>query len=189
MHEPFMPFPTRASIRPPVVEPICLRRLTPTDAHHMKGLLERLSPHSRYLRYLRLVRSFTAKEIAHFVAASPGHLSLGAFRGELLVGAAQYFRSAQCPGQAELAVEVADSHQRLGVGTLLVHELARLAVDNGITHFTATVLAENRAVLGLMRRSGWPVLTTAAGPYLDVVVALAPELRAGARGAAPCRSG
>jgi RimJ/RimL family protein N-acetyltransferase len=140
----------------------------------MKDLLERLSPHSRYLRYLRLVRSFTAAETALFVAAGPGHLAVGAFHGDVLVGVAQYFRSSKCPDRAEIAVEVADDHQRHGIGALLVHELARHAAHDGITHFTATVLAENRAVLALMRHSGWHILTTADGPYLDVVVAVPP---------------
>ena len=106
----------------------------------------------------------------------PGHLAVGAFDGDVLVGAAQYFRSSKYPDQAEIAVEVADSHQRRGVGAQLVHELSLLAADDGITHFTATVLAENRAVLGLMRHSGWRILTTQDGPYVDVVVTLPPEL-------------
>jgi RimJ/RimL family protein N-acetyltransferase len=138
----------------------------------MKDLLDRLSPHSLYLRYLRLVRSFTPAEIARFVATGPGHLAVGAFDGGVLVGAAQYFRSSKNPDQAEVAVEVADSHQRHGVGAQLVHTLSMLAAGEGITHFTATVLAENRAVLGLMRHSGWRILTTEDGPYVDVVVTL-----------------
>ncbi len=149
-----------------------LRCLTPGDARHMKDLLERLSPHSRYLRYLRLVRSFTAAEIARFVAVGPGHLAVGAFDGDVLVGAAQYFRSSKHPDGAEIALEVADSHQRRGVGAQLVRELSVLAAGDGITHFTATVLADNRAVLGLMRHSGWSILTTEDGPYIDVIVPL-----------------
>ncbi len=166
-----------------------LRCLTPADAHHMKDLLERLSPHSRYLRYLRLVRSFTAAEIARLVAVGPGHLAVGAFEGDVLVGAAQYFRSSKYPDGAEIAVEVADSHQRRGVGAQLVHELSVLAAGDGITHFTATVFADNRAVLGLMRHSGWRILTTADGPYVDVVVTLPRDFAGqGAMGGPGCRT-
>ena len=168
---------------------IHLRRLTPADAHHMTDLLARLSPNSRYLRYFRLVRSFAPADIARFVAVSPGHLAVGAFDAGVLVGAAQYFRSTECPDHAEVAVEVADSHHRRRVGARLVHELARLAADAGITHFTATVLAENRPVLGLMRHSGWEVATTLDGSYADVVLTLPPAL-VGARPAVrPRRAG
>ena len=133
---------------------IRLRCLTPADGHHLSDLHERLSPDSRYQRYFRLVRSLAPADIARFVAASPDHLAVGAFDGDVLVGVAQYFRSAQRPDHAEVAVEVADSHHRRGVGARLVRELARHAADDGITHFTASVLADNRPVLGLMRHSG-----------------------------------
>ncbi|WP_323102260.1 GNAT family N-acetyltransferase [Intrasporangium sp. YIM S08009] len=154
---------------------IQLRRLTPTDAPHMTDLLQRLSPQSRYLRYFRPVRSFAPADIARFVATSHGHLAVGAFDAGVLVGVAQYFRSER-PDRAEVALEVADSHHRRGLGARLVHELARLAAEAGITHFTATVLAENLAVLGLVRRSGWEVATTVDGPYTDIVVSLPSEL-------------
>ena len=58
----------------------------------------------------------------------------------------------------------------------LVRELSLLAAGDGITHFTATVLAQNRAVLDLMRHSGWRILTTEDGPYVDVIVTLPGEL-------------
>ncbi len=148
----------------------------------MTDLLERLSPQSRYQRYFRLVRSLSPADVARFVAVSPDHLAVGAFDGNLLIGAAQYFRLSRRPDHAELALEVADSHHRRGVGARLVHELARLAAGEGITHFTATVLAENRPVLGLMRHSGWHIATTPDGTYNDVVVTLPPDLvDAGAR--------
>jgi RimJ/RimL family protein N-acetyltransferase len=166
-----------------VARAIGLRRLTPADAPHMSDLLQRLSPQSRYLRYFRPVRSFAPADIARFVATGPSHLAVGAFDAGVLVGVAQYFRST-CHDRAELALEVADSHHGRGLGGRLVHELARLAADAGITHFTATVLAENRAVLALIRHSGWEVVTTVDGPYTDIVVSLPPAL---VRARATCR--
>jgi GNAT superfamily N-acetyltransferase len=151
---------------------IRLRCLTPDDAPHVADLHERLSPDSRYQRYFRLVSSLSPAELARLVAVGPGHLAVGAFDGDALVGVAQYFRSATDPNRAEVAVEVADSHHRRGVGARLVRELARLAAGAGITHFTATVLAENRPVLALIRHSGGDVSTTLDGPYTDVVVTL-----------------
>ena len=168
------------------LRPIRLRSLTPADAQHMTDLLQRLSPQSCYQRYFRLVRSFAPADIARFVAVNPGHLAVGAFDGGDLVGAAQYFRSSEHPDHAEVALEVADSHHRRRIGARLVQELARLAAEVGITHFTATLLAENRAVLGLMRHSGWEITTTLDGTYADVVLTLPPQLVATAgRGAGP----
>ncbi len=166
----------RPFLRGAAASSIELRRLTPADGHQVTRLLERLSPHSRYQRYFRLVRALAPAEVARFVAVSPDHLAVGAFEDDGLVGVAQYFRSAKCPDRAEVAVEVADSHHRRGVGARVVRELARLAVDDGITRFTATVLTENRPVLGLMRHSGWDITTTLDGPYVDVVVTLPPRV-------------
>ena len=160
--------------RDATLSPIHLRRLTPTDAHHMTDLLKRLSHRSSYQRYFRLVHSLAPADIARFVAVNPGHLAVGAFDGDVLVGVAHYFRSAAHPDHAEVALEVADSHHRRRVGARLAQEVARLAVEVGITHFTATVLAENRAVLGLMRHSGWEIETTLDGSYADVVMTLPP---------------
>jgi len=151
---------------------IHLRCLAPADADQVTDLLARMSPDSRYQRYFRLVRSFPPAVIARFVAVGPDHLAVGAFDGGLLVGTAQYFRSSTCPDHAEVAVEVADSHHRRGVGARLVGELARVAADHGITHLMATVLADNRPALALVRASGRDVVTTADGPYVDVVVSL-----------------
>jgi GNAT superfamily N-acetyltransferase len=159
-------FATRDSIH--------LRCLAPADSDQVTDLLSRMSPRSRYQRYFRLVRSFPPSVIARFVATGPDHLAVGAFDGELLVGTAQYFRSSTCSDQAEVAVEVADSHHRRGVGARLVGELARVAADHGITHLTATVLADNRPALALVRASGWDVVATADGPYVDFVVSLPP---------------
>jgi GNAT superfamily N-acetyltransferase len=166
----------RRASRDAPVSAIHLRRLTPADAHDMTDLLQRLSPRSCYQRYFRLVRSFAPADIARFVAVNPGHLAVGAFDGDVLVGAAHYFRSSEHPDHAEVALEVADSHHRRRVGARLVQQLARLAVEVGITHFTATVLAENRAVLGLMQHSGWEIATVLDGPYAEVVVTLPPQL-------------
>lgn len=179
----FRPSPT-SQVRPPLTPDashgsIRLRRLGPADADHLDDLLERLSPRSRYLRYFRLLRSIPPADVARFVSATPGHLAVGAFDKGVLVGAAQYFRSSERPDHAEVSVEVADSHQRRRVGTRLVDELARLAVNAGITHFTATVLAENRAVLGLMRHSGWGVEATRDGIYTDIVLTLPQHLVGG----------
>ncbi len=158
--------------RVPARDSIRLRCLTPDDAHQMTDLLARMSPDSLYQRYFRLVRSFSPAVVARFVAVGPAHLAVGAFDGDLLVGVAQYFRSSMRPDHAEVAVEVADSHHRRGIGSRLLGELARLAADHGITQVTATVLAQNRAVLGLMQGSGWDIATTPDGPYVDIVVTL-----------------
>ncbi len=70
-------------------------------------------------------------------------------------------------------MEVADGHQRRGIGTTLLRELGRLAQERGIGVFVATALPENLAVLGLLQRTGWPTDVCPEGNELNIVVNLA----------------
>ena len=76
-------------------------------------------------------------------------------RGEM-IGWASYER---WPGRddADAAFQVDDRHQGRGIATLLLEHLAAIARTNGITRFTAEVLADNRAMLSVFARAGWPV--------------------------------
>lgn len=74
--------------------------------------------------------------------------------GTRVVGLAQYARAGGSP-RAELAVLVADSWQRMGVGRALVTRLADLALARGINVFDAAVLPDNDpARLGIAHL--WP---------------------------------
>lgn len=70
------------------------------------------------------------------------------------IGVARYVRSHEDPSVAELAVAVVDDWQGLGVGSRLVSELADRARDEGVTSFSATVLAENDTMLKLLEELG-----------------------------------
>ncbi len=50
--------------------------------------------------------------------------------------------------------------QRRGIVTTLIPELTEIASRNGITAFSTDVLAENRGMLSLLRRTGDPLSTT-----------------------------
>ena len=75
--------------------------------------------------------------VDHQAHEAVGAFEAGAGRCRALLPVA---RGAHAGG---IAVEVADVHQQHGLGRRLLVELARLARDRGITHFTAIALAEN----------------------------------------------
>ena len=52
---------------------------------------------------------------------------------------------------------VADDHQGEGIATLMLEHLAAIARSNGIERFTAEVLADNRAMLAVFAKAGWPL--------------------------------
>ena len=136
---------------------VLLRALRPDDAPGLAEAFEQLSETSRYRRFFTAKPHLSERSLAFFtdvdhhdhealVAVTPGS-------GQL-VGVARFIRNPREPDQAEGAVTVIDSWQRRGLGTALLRELAQRAAEEGIRHFTAEILAENRPMLTLARRLG-----------------------------------
>jgi RimJ/RimL family protein N-acetyltransferase len=88
--------------------------------------------------------------------AYPGELVLLALAhgtGESgVVAMAQY--APEGPSRAEFGVVVADTWQRVGLGTRLVRALIERAAASGIRTLCAVMLADNGAMLALARRLG-----------------------------------
>ena len=101
---------------------------------------------------------------------------------DVVVGVGRWVRSAEHPGDAEIAIVIADDLQGRGVGTELGRELADAAVARGIERFTASMLPENTAAhrlfakissrLELTRESGVDELVA---PLVAVALAPAPR--------------
>lgn len=154
---------------------LLVRPLEPEDIDHLSALFDRLSPRSRYLRFLAPVHQLPAPVMRYLAAVDHvAHEAVGVFDADALVGVAHYFRSATDPGEAELSVEVADSHQRRGLGSLLLRELVDLGRQRGIVLLHATLLRENRAALALLRRPPWSPVVRSSGPELLVTIPLGP---------------
>ena len=70
--------------------------------------------------------------------------------------------------RAEVAFTIANDFQGRGVGTILLCQLAEIAVANGIDTFEAEVAAANHAMLHVFRESGFPIEVGAAAGQLHV---------------------
>ena len=70
------------------------------------------------------------------------------------IGVARYVRDPQRPGVAEVAVTVIDDWQGRGLGTLLLEVLSARAREEGITTFTALMLATNQEMMDLFEALG-----------------------------------
>ncbi len=58
---------------------------------------------------------------------------------------------------AEVAFLIGDSHQGLGISTLLLERLAGIAAANGIIEFEAEVLSENQQMINVFKSSGFEI--------------------------------
>jgi RimJ/RimL family protein N-acetyltransferase len=136
-------------------ERVRVRPIRSDDEPRLSELYDRSSRDTRYHRFFTVMRRLPP-DWAHFLANVDYDRRFALVVEDLeapatsLVGVARYEPSE--PGVAELAVVVEDRWQGKGLGTLLLTELFRAAVDNGITRFRAWVLGENRRMLELLAR-------------------------------------
>src|SRR5262249_13629515 len=82
------------------------------------------------------------------------------------VGHGLYVQTAA--GRAEVAFEIADAMQGVGLGTILLGQLAERAAANGIHTFEAEVLPQNHRMLAVFRESGLPIAVRAGFDQIHV---------------------
>lgn len=162
---------------------VLIRALRPQDREPLVDALARASDRTLYTRFFGVRKAWSEREIDAFVEIDfVRHVALVAEiqrdGAPWIVGGARYVVGQ--PGEAEIAFAIVDDHQGLGLGTLLLRHLAAIAVDAGIVTFIADVLADNAAMLGVFRHSGFPMTTKRDGSELHLTLALVPR-RAGSR--------
>ena len=126
-----------------------------------RGLLlhgfDRLSDESRYRRFLAPMPELT-ETVVHYLTDVDHHdhesiVAVDDETGEG-IGVARYVRLGERPDVADLAVTVVDDWQGRGVGTLLLEVLGARAREEGITSFTALMLATNTEMLDVLEHLG-----------------------------------
>jgi GNAT superfamily N-acetyltransferase len=128
---------------------IALRLVRPDDKDLLCKGFERLSPESRYDRFLTTKSQLTDRELVYLTEVDGlDHFAMGAVAEgpdgrEDGVAIARFVRSANDPRLAEPAIVVRDDWQRKGVGTLLLLRLVAAARERGIDRFAAPALAAN----------------------------------------------
>ena len=132
-----------------------VRAIRASDADELRRGYERLSPRSRYLRFLSPAPQLT-DEVVRYLTEVDGvdHFALVALRvshdlkTEDGLGVARFFRLPETPEVAEVAVTVVDEMQGKGLGRLLTRLVADAARERGIRAFRAEVAVENDAMCG-----------------------------------------
>lgn len=155
-----------------------IRPIRPDDKEALLAGFERLSDDSRYKRFLTPMETLTRSQLAYLTEVDHrDHEALIAYEMATsdAIGVGRYVREAGTD-EAEAAVTVADSWQGLGLGTALTRILAGRAVEEGISRFTALLLADNAEMIGLLEGVGHVHVTDREGETLQVVVPLAPDL-------------
>jgi GNAT superfamily N-acetyltransferase len=147
---------------------VTLRPIRRTDVGALRTFFRGLSAESRYLRFHASVTDLSEAQWDYLVSADGwNHVAVVAWIESAVVGVGRFIRLAHSPEKAEVAFAVADAFQRRGLGSLLRDKLAAAARRSGIRSFRAEVLAENRGIRRLLRKSSLKVVFN-AGDASDV---------------------
>ena len=137
-----------------------VRPVRPGDAAALEAMHAGLSRETIHLRYFTGRRKLPPQQIHRFTHVDyRDQMVLVVTLAGGIIAFASYHRSRKADqrDRAEVAFEVADEYQGRGLGTLLLEELAEVALEQGIHHFAAEVLSVNRRMLEVFRESGFAV--------------------------------
>jgi RimJ/RimL family protein N-acetyltransferase len=162
------------------------RPLGPADRDGLAALFDRLSAESRYRRFLSPKPKLMPRELAYLTDADRfQHEAIAAIdpRDGSIVGVGRYIRDRDQPAVAEVAFEVADELQGMGIGTALAARIVQHARAHGIARLTAATLWESRPARRMLRGVGFRARTSRGGVVeLDLQLDSAAEPRRVASG-------
>ncbi len=138
--------------------PVLIRAIHPEDKALLLDHFGSLSELSKYHRFFGLKRSLNDGDLHRLTELDfVNHVGLAATMqseaGERFIGVGRYIRGEGA--EAEVAFAVLDEHQGRGIGTLLLHHLARVARKGGIKRFSAVVMGDNKQMLEVFANSGF----------------------------------
>jgi len=136
---------------------LTVRPITLGDVERLARLFTRLSPASVHFRFFSPISRPPRAALLRLADVDHSRRdALVALDGDEIVAVARYDgrlgAGLEASRQAEIAITVEDAWQHRGVGRRLARRLAALARDRGYDTFVATMLPDNRAALGLVRK-------------------------------------
>lgn len=137
---------------------LLLRPLKETDEDLLREFFYAQSDRSRYYRFLATVKYPPRRLLQGLVHIDYDQaMALCAVDDsgakERLVGVIRYFRDPRST-EAEFAIMVHDAWQGQGIGMALMKKLIQVAQVNGVTAFTADMLAENKRMFSILESLG-----------------------------------
>ncbi len=155
-----------------------LRPIQMSDEEKLLALFGRLSKQTIYLRFHHVLSHMSKEEARRFCTVDYVNTfalvgTLGEEPEERIIAVGRYARQPDAE-IAQIAFEVEDKYQGLGIGTHLLDQLAYIARDKGITTFEAEVLSENRDMMNVLINSGFSMHKQMQGSVYLGMLDLAP---------------
>jgi GNAT superfamily N-acetyltransferase len=159
---------------------VTIRELRADDRERMAAAVRALDRESIYFRFFSYRSELTEQGLDRIMAVDPAHdfalvVATGAGGDEIIIGAGRYVGAGPGPDgtvTAEVAFTVEEDYHGLGIAGRMLARLAEVARKRGVTAFEADVLTENKGMLRVFARTGWPIRTRNDGTSVHVVMPL-----------------
>ncbi|MDF1727745.1 MAG: GNAT family N-acetyltransferase [Sulfitobacter sp.] len=140
-------------------ERVLLREIGPADRPLLRDGFARLSDQSRFFRFLGAHGPLSEDELDQFTEENNAdHFAIGAVaigtEADLPLATARFVRIVKDSTEAEIALTIIDSHQRLGLGSILLRTLSEEAQSRGFTRLLALLHQRNSGMAALLGRFG-----------------------------------
>lgn len=138
-----------------------------------------LSRSALYLKFLTPARELNERELAYLTDRSLYHhvaLLAGIEKDGKIepVGVCRYvmLKNFEPSGSAELALAVSEEYQNLGVETILLNYLYRLAKEEGLQAFSMDVPVTNQKMLDILRQHSQKIITVLNSGVFNLLLPL-----------------
>jgi acetyltransferase len=160
---------------------VTIRPIRPSDAPLLVEMFQHLSERTKRLRFHAFTGNLPQERIwrqalalsdldpAREVALVAVHADDA---GEHIVGVARFVRATADAVEAEAAVVVRDDFQRMGLGSQLLSLLLPLAQSMGIQRLFGWIMAENRHMMQIIKKTDLPVHRENHSGEMFVVITL-----------------
>jgi GNAT superfamily N-acetyltransferase len=158
-----------------------LRLIRSSDREMLREGFERLSPDSRYARFMAPKTKLSERELEYLTNVDGvDHFAMGAIRRHLVskdegVGIARFVRIKDKHDTAEPAITVLDDYQGKGLGSILLQRLIEAAWERDVRWFCTELLAENTASKRMMESLSPEVRFQATGDGALIATVPLPE--------------
>ena len=143
---------------------VTVRAIRPDDQEAILDALKELDERTFYLRFFAAKREITERELHKAINVDFVHtialvVCIPEGNGEKIIGAGRYiaFGNADPPDRAEVAFMVEEDYHGLGIASMILRHLAEIAKQKGVVQFHAEVLPDNKGMLAVFSKSGFPV--------------------------------
>lgn len=138
-----------------------LRAIRPQDRDALRDEFLKLSKATVRDRFFSIKLALTPVELKYFTEVDfEQHVALVAElktkSGFQPAAVARMVRISGQPDHAEIAITVTDALQGKGIGKIMLQHLIDCARNLGVRHIDASVLAENKRMIHLIRKTGLP---------------------------------